>query len=150
MAGRKPRRGKEAGGAKLAADKKKAMADASFKRGLKLRHHMFGREGAEDQIEAATDFNLPLQDYVSRICFGEIWQRPHLDKKTRSMITLAMLVATGREHEIKVHTRGAIANGVSKEELRELILHSILYCGLPMAVGGYRAATEVLRELKLE
>jgi 4-carboxymuconolactone decarboxylase len=117
---------------------------------MKLRRHMFGRKGAEDQIEAATDFNLPLQDFVSRVCFGEIWQRALLDKKTRSMITLAMLIATGRNHEIKVHTRGAIANGVSKDELRELILHSVLYCGLPMAVDGYRAASEVLTELGLE
>ena len=150
MAGGKRGAGKRAGGAKLSADKKKAMADANFKRGLKLRNHMFGRAGAEDQIESATDFNLPLQDFVSRICFGEIWQRPHLDKKTRSMITLAMLVANGREQEIKVHTRGAVANGASKEELRELLLHSVLYCGLPQAVGGYRAATEVLQELGLE
>jgi 4-carboxymuconolactone decarboxylase len=150
MAGSGGRAGKRAGGARLAADKKKAMADGNFRRGLKLRRHMFGREGAEDQIEAATDFNLPLQDYVSRVCFGEIWQRPHLDKRTRSMITLSMLIATGREQEIKVHTRGAIANGVSKDELRELILHAVLYCGLPMAVGANRAATEVLRELKLE
>lgn len=150
MAESKTRTGKRAREPRLAADKKKAMADANFKRGLKLRRRMFGREGAEDQIEAATEFNLPLQDYVSRICFGEIWQRPHLDKKTRSLITLAMLVATGREHEIKVHTRGAIANGVSKEELRELLVHSVLYCGLPMAVGGHRAAADVLRELGLE
>jgi 4-carboxymuconolactone decarboxylase len=150
MAGTGGRAGRGAGGGKLAADKKKATADANFKRGIRLRRQMFGRAGAEDQIEAATDFNLPLQDFVSRICFGEIWQRPHLDKKTRSMITLAMLVATGRNHEIKVHTRGAIANGVSKDELRELILHSVLYCGLPMAVDGYRAATEVLKELGLE
>jgi 4-carboxymuconolactone decarboxylase len=150
MAGTGGRTGRGAGADKLAAAKKRAMADANSKRGIKLRRQMFGRAGAEDQIEAATDFNLPLQDFVSRICFGEIWQRPHLDQKTRSMITLAMLVATGRNHEIKVHTRGAIANGVSKDELRELILHSVLYCGLPMAVDGYRAATEVLKELGLE
>ncbi|MBZ8132131.1 4-carboxymuconolactone decarboxylase [Afifella sp. IM 167] len=111
---------------------------------------MFGQAGAEDQIEAATDFNLPLQDVVTRICFGEVWQRPVLDKKMRSIITLAMLVAMGRSHEVKIHTRGAIANGVTKEEIRELLLHSFLYCGIPLAVDGYRSASEVLKELGLE
>ena len=150
MAGGKRGAGKRAGGAKLSADKKKAMADANFKRGLKLRNHMFGRAGAEDQIESATDFNLPLQDFVSRICFGEIWQRPHLDKKTRSMITLAMLVAMSREQEIKVHVRGALANGATKDEIRELLMHSIIYCGIPRAVGAFRAAAEVLKEMGQE
>jgi 4-carboxymuconolactone decarboxylase len=121
-----------------------------FKRGLALRRHMFGPAGAENQVEAATDFTRPLQEWVTRQCFGEAWHRPVLDHRTRSMITLSMLIALGREQEIKVHVRGAIANGVTKDEIRELMMHSIIYCGVPLAVGAFRSAVEVLKELGLE
>ncbi|ADZ71598.1 carboxymuconolactone decarboxylase family protein [Polymorphum gilvum] len=121
-----------------------------FDRGLELRRAMFGPEGAEKQLEAATDFTRPMQEWVTKQCFGEAWQRPVFDRKTRSLLTLAMLVAMGRSHEVKIHTRGAIANGVSKEEIRELLMHSIIYCGIPMAVDGFRSASEVLKDLGLE
>ncbi len=121
-----------------------------FDRGLELRRAMFGPEGAEHQLDAATDFTRPMQEWVTKQCFGEAWHRPVLDRKTRSLITLAMLVAMGRSHEVKIHTRGAIANGVSKDEIRELLMHSIIYCGIPMAVDGFRSATEVLKDLGLE
>jgi 4-carboxymuconolactone decarboxylase len=126
------------------------MTDDSFSRGLALRRHMFGAAGAENQVEAATDFTRPLQEWVTHQCFGEAWHRPALDNRTRSMITLSMLIALGREHEIKVHVRGAIANGVTKDEIREIMMHSIIYCGVPLAVGAFRAAVEVLKELGLE
>jgi 4-carboxymuconolactone decarboxylase len=128
----------------------KIMTDDAFTRGLALRRHMFGAAGAENQVEAATDFTRPLQEWVTRQCFGEAWHRPALDNRTRSMITLSMLIALGREHEIKVHVRGAIANGVTKDEIRELMMHSIIYCGVPLAVGAFRGAVEVLKELGLE
>ena len=126
------------------------MTDDSFARGLALRRHMFGPAGAEQQVEAATDFTRPLQEWVTRQCFGEAWHRPGLDNKTRSMITLAMLIAMSREQEIKVHVRGAIANGVTKEEIREVMMHSIIYCGVPRSVGAFRAAVEVLKDMGLE
>jgi 4-carboxymuconolactone decarboxylase len=126
------------------------MTDDAFKRGLALRRHMFGPAGAERQVDAATDFTRPMQEWVTRQCFGEAWHRPALDQRTRSMITLSMLIALGREQEVKVHVRGAIANGVSKDEIRELMLHSIIYCGIPLAVGAFRAAAEVLQEMGLE
>lgn len=126
------------------------MTDEVFTRGLALRRHMFGPAGAEQQVEAATDFTRPLQEWVTRQCFGEAWHRPALDRRTRSMMTLSMLIALGREQEIKVHVRGAIANGVNKDEIRELMMHSIIYCGVPLAVGAFRAAVEVLKELGLE
>ena len=126
------------------------MTDDVFDRGLALRRQMFGPEGAERQVEAATDFTRPLQEWVTRQCFGEAWHRPALDNKTRSMITLAMLVAMSREQEIKVHVRGAIANGATKDEIRELLMHSIIYCGVPRAVGAFRAAVEVLKDMGLE
>jgi 4-carboxymuconolactone decarboxylase len=126
------------------------MTDEAFARGLALRRHMFGPAGAEQQVEPATDFTRPLQEWVTRQCFGEAWHRPALDHKTRSMITLSMLIALGREQEIKVHVRGAIANGATKEQIREVMMHAIIYCGVPLAVGAVRAAVEVLKDMGLE
>lgn len=122
------------------------MADGAFDRGLALRRHMFGSNGAEDQIEAATDFTLPLQEWVTRSCFGELWHRPHLDFKLRSMLTLAMLAALGRSNQVGMHVKGAIANGVSREEIREILLHATAYAGLPAVVDSFAAADEVLAD----
>ena len=124
-----------------------ADADDAFDRGLALRHRMFGPAGAEQQIAAATDFTGPLQDLVTRSCFGELWQRPHLDLKLRSMLTIAMLAALDRPNQIKVHVKGAIANGVSRDEIREILLHAATYGGLPAAVDSFAAAGEALAEL---
>jgi len=122
------------------------MADAAFDRGLALRWHMFG-PGAEQQIDAATDFSRPLQDLVTRACFGELWHRPQLDLKLRSMLTIAMLAAMGKGNQVKVHVTGAIANGVSREEIREILLHAATYGGLPAAVDSFAAAEEALAAL---
>ena len=126
------------------------MADDAFDRGKALRTHMFGAKHAVGQLESATDFNRPLQEWITECCFGEAWHRPGLDHKTRSLITLSMLTAMSRENEIKVHVKGAIANGATKDEIRELMMHSIIYCGVPLAVGAFRSAVEVLKELGLE
>lgn len=126
------------------------MTDDAFDQGLAQRHAMFGTAGGQDQLDAATDFTRPLQEWVTKQCFGEAWQRPVFDARMRSLLTLAMLVAEGRSHEVKIHTRGAIANGVTKEEIRELLMHAIIYCGVPKAVDGFRSAGEVLQDLGLE
>ena len=123
------------------------MADGAFDRGLALRRQMFGPAGAEKQMEAATDFTRPLHEWVTRSCFGELWHRPHLDLKLRSMLTLAMLAALGRPNQIKAHVKGAIANGVSREEIREILLHATAYGGLPAAVDSFAAASEALAEV---
>lgn len=107
---------------------------------------MFGVAGAEDQIDHTTDVNDKLQDFVTRYCFGDIWQRPGLGLADRSRITLAMLIATGKAHEIRIHLRGALANGVELLELREIIVHSMLYCGIPAAVEGMRALEDIISE----
>ncbi|GAA4666750.1 MULTISPECIES: carboxymuconolactone decarboxylase family protein [Amycolatopsis] len=120
--------------------------DEHFELGRELRRRMFGRAGADDQIESTTELDDKLQDIVTRHVFGDIWQRPELDVRTRSMITLAMLVALGRAHEIRIHLRGALANGVTPEEIREIMLHSTIYCGLPAGVDGILAAGEVFAE----
>lgn len=123
------------------------MTDDPFDRGLALRRRMFGLGGAEQQIEAATEFTRPLQDLVTRSCFGEIWHRPHLDLKVRSMLTIGMLAVLGKDKQIKVHVKGAIANGVSREEIREVLLHVTAYAGLPAAVDSFAAASEALAEV---
>ncbi|MEJ0034636.1 MAG: carboxymuconolactone decarboxylase family protein [Gammaproteobacteria bacterium] len=122
----------------------------AFAAGLAIRREMFGVEGAERQIEAATDFTGPLQDMVTRYCFGEVWTRPGLDRKTRSMLTLALLTALGKQNQLRVHVRGAIQNGVSKEEIREVLMHSMIYAGLPAAVDSFATTTEVLKQMGLE
>lgn len=120
--------------------------DALFAAGIAQRRHMFGPEGAEGQVDHTTDVDDKLQDFVTRYCFGDIWQRDGLSIPDRSKITLAMLVAMGKSHEIRIHLRGALANGLTPLELREIMLHAILYCGIPAAVDGMRALIEILEE----
>lgn len=115
-----------------------------FERGLELRREMFGPAGADKALESATEFSRPLQEMVTRFCFGEVWQRPGLDRRTRSLLTLSMLMASGRFAQFPAHVRGAIANGVKPEELRELVLHAQLYCGIPAAVEATAICEAIL------
>lgn len=120
--------------------------DDLYETGLRQRRTMFGTAGAEDQVEHTTDLTHKLQEFVTRTCFGDIWQREGLEIVDRSKITLAMLIAQGKSHEIRVHLRGALSNGVTPVQLREIVVHSILYCGIPAAVEGMRALEEVFAE----
>lgn len=122
----------------------------AFDQGLDLRRKMFGKAGADDQIAAATEFTEPLQDMVTRYCFGETWHRPELDHKTRSMLTIAILTAMGKTNQVKLHVAGSLKNGVSKEEIREILMHTMIYAGVPAAVDGFIAAGEVLNSLESE
>jgi 4-carboxymuconolactone decarboxylase len=124
------------------------MNDDRYEKGLAIRREMFGAEQTDRAIEEATDFTRMLQDLATRYCFGEIWSREdELPRKTRSMLTVAMLVALGRNEELKMHVRGALANGVTREELREILLHAAIYCGLPAAVSAFRSTGEVLASI---
>jgi 4-carboxymuconolactone decarboxylase len=118
-----------------------------FAAGLDVRRAMFGPAGADAQIEAATDFLKPMQDLVTRYCFGDVWTRPGLPRKTRSLLTLSMLVVLGRPNQLKVHVRGALANGATEEEIRETLLHAMIYAGVPASVDAFLNAAEVLREV---
>lgn len=118
--------------------------DELYEQGLDVRREMFGSAGAEQQTENTRDINDKLQEIVTRWCFGDMWTRPDLDRRTRSMITVAMLIAMGREFELNIHMRGALANGVTAEELREISLHAILYCGIPAANEGLRTLDALL------
>lgn len=121
--------------------------DDLFDRGLQQRETMFGRAGAQDQVNHTTELDDRMQEYVTRTCFGDIWQRDGLSVQDRSKITVAMMIATGKAHELRIHLRGAINNGLTPLELREIALHSILYCGIPAGVDGIRALDEVLTEI---
>jgi 4-carboxymuconolactone decarboxylase len=111
---------------------------------MKIRREMFGPGGAEQRLAQATDFNRPLEEIVTRYCFGETWNRPGLDRKTRSLLTLAALTALCRPNQIKAHVAGALANGCSVEEIRETFLHTMVYAGVPCGVEAFNAAAEVL------
>lgn len=118
----------------------------AFERGRRLREQMFGPAGMKS-LDNADDFQMPLQDAVTRICFGEVWGRPGLSPKVRSMLTIAMLVGQSRPDQLQNHIKGAIGNGVSKEEVREILLHAMLYVGLPAASDSWRLATATLKEI---
>ncbi len=122
------------------------MADELFEKGLKVRREVLGPEYVDAALKNADDFNRPLQELVTRYCWGEVWTRPTLDRKTRSIMNLAMISALNRPHELKLHVRGAIRNGLTKDEIREVLLQVAIYCGVPAAVDAFRVAREAFRE----
>ncbi len=117
-----------------------------YEAGLQVRRAVLGAEYVDKAISSADDFNRPLQELVTEYCWGEVWTRPGLDRKTRSIMNLAMLTALNRPHEIKLHVRGALNNGLSKNEIREVFLQTAIYCGVPAAIDGMRVAKEVFAE----
>ena len=118
-----------------------------FDRGLQTRREVLGAEYVDAAIKNADDFNLEMQELVTQYCWGDVWNRPGLDRRTRSLLNLAMLTALNRPHEIKLHVRGAINNGVSKDEIKEVFLQSAIYCGVPAAIDSFRVAKEVFKEM---
>lgn len=123
------------------------MNSSNAKRGLELRRAMFGKETTDRQINECGDFLRPMQAIVTEHCFGDGWQGGALDLKLRSLLTIAMLTAMGRRHEIKIHVRGALSNGATVDELQALFLHAHLYCGIPVMVDAMLAAKEVFDEI---
>jgi len=121
--------------------------DELYEIGIAQRRKMFGTPGSDAVVDHTTGVNDKIEDFVTRQTFGDIWQRPGLSIKDRSKVTFAMLVATGKPHELRVHARGAIANGVTPIELREIVLQALLYCGIPAAVEGVRGLNDVFRDL---
>jgi 4-carboxymuconolactone decarboxylase len=118
-----------------------------FERGLAARKEVLGAEHVGRSLGSASDFSRPMQQFVTEYCWGEIWTRPGLDRRTRSLINLAMLTALGRQHELGVHVRGAINNGCEVDEIREVLLQAAIYCGVPAAMESFRTADQVLNEL---
>lgn len=126
------------------------MEDELYRTGIAIREQMFGPAGAQEKVDGASDFSRDFEEVVTRFCFGATWGREGLSHAERSMLTLAMLVALGRAHEIGIHVRGAVANGVTRDQIRELLLHAIPYCGIPSAFDGFRVAEPILDELEAE
>jgi 4-carboxymuconolactone decarboxylase len=118
--------------------------DSQFDKGLATRKQVMGEDFVARAFGGATDFTAPIQQYITRNAWGDVWQRPGLDLKTRSLITVAMLIALGKQHELKGHVRGALNNGATPQELQEVLLHASIYCGLPTAVEAFRTAAEVV------
>lgn len=124
------------------------MATEFFKKGLEVRRAVLGKDFVDKSINDADDFTYPLQELITEFCWGSIWSRPGLPRKTRSLINLAMLTALNRPQEVKLHLRGALNNGCSKEEIMEVLLQTAVYCGIPAAVDSFRTAKELIRESK--
>jgi 4-carboxymuconolactone decarboxylase len=122
------------------------MSKEVYDKGLAIRRDVLGAEYVDNSIKTADAFNKPLQDLVTEYCWGAVWGRPGLPKKTRSLLNLAMLTALNRPHELKLHVRGALNNGVSREEITEVLLQAAIYCGVPAAVDAFRTAREALKE----
>ena len=122
------------------------MGSERFEAGLAVRQEVLGREYADKSLAEADDFSRPIQELSTEYCWGEIWTKPDLPRKTRSLINIAMISALNRPHELKLHIRAALRNGCSKEEVRAVLMQVAVYCGIPAGIDGFRIAKEVLKE----
>jgi 4-carboxymuconolactone decarboxylase len=119
----------------------------AFDQGLKTRREVLGADYVDAALSNADDFNMPMQELVTEYCWNGIWNRPGLDRRTRSMLNLAMITALNRPHELKLHVRGAIQNGLTKNDIQEVFLQTAIYCGVPAAIDSFRSAREVFKEM---
>ena len=115
-----------------------------FEKGLEVRRAVLGADYVDSSLAKADDFMMAFQRITTEWCWGYAWTRPGLERKTRSMLNLAMLTALGKVPEIKLHVKGALANGVSVDEIKEVLLHATVYCGIPAGLDAFKAAHEVL------
>jgi 4-carboxymuconolactone decarboxylase len=120
------------------------LLNKDYDAGLAMRKQVMGEAFVANALGNATAFTQPIQQYITRNAWGDTWQRPGLDLKTRSLVTVAMLTALGKQHELKGHVRGALNNGATVEEIQEVLLHASIYCGVPSAVEAFRSAAEVV------
>ncbi len=123
------------------------MGNDLFENGLKIRREVLGADYVDQSIFKADQFTRPLQELVTKYCWGEVWARPGLDRKTRSLINLAMLTALNRPHEVKLHVRGALNNGCTRDQILEVFMQCAIYCGVPAAMDSTRLAREVFQEM---
>lgn len=116
----------------------------AYEQGLAMRKQVMGEDFVAAALAGATPFTQAIQEHITRAAWGDVWQRTGLDLKTRSLITVAMLTALGKQNELKGHIRGAINNGATAQEIQEVLLHAAIYCGVPTAVEAFRTANEVV------
>lgn len=126
------------------------MDDAMFEKGLKIRRATLGSAYVDKALASADDFTQEVQQLVTTYCWGEIWGREGIDRRTRSIVNLAMLSALNRPHELGIHVRGAINNGLTKDEIKEVLLQVGIYCGVPAMIDAFRVAKAVLAEIEAE
>ena len=122
--------------------------DQMHQTGMTIRKEMFGDDVVERRMTAAGEFGAPLQKLINQYAYGEIWGREALPRKTRSLLVLAMMCAANRPHELRIHLRGAITNGCSRDEIREVLLQVAIYCGIPASLDAHNIAAEVFEETK--
>ena len=115
-------------------------------KGLEIRKSVLGKEFVENSIKNADDFNMPMQELATEYCWGYVWGRPGLDKRTRSFLNLGMIAALNRPHELKIHVQGALRNGLTRQEIMEVFLQVAIYCGVPAGVDSFRIAREAFAE----
>jgi len=125
------------------------MNKESFEKGLQTRREVLGSAYVDAAIQAGDDFVRPLQELVTEYCWNEVWNRPGLGRRERSMLNLAMLTALNRPHELKLHVKAAVTNGVTKDEIQEVLLQATIYCGVPAGVDSFRIAREAFKEVGL-
>jgi len=121
-----------------------------FDKGLATRREVLGDEYVQRSLDSADEFSMPMQELVTQYCWGDVWNRAGLERAQRSLINLAMISALNRPHELKVHVRGAVRNGVTKEQIKEVFLQVAIYCGAPAALESFRLAREVFKEMEAE
>ena len=129
------------------SDTTKETIDDLFERGLALRREVLGAEYVDKSLQSANEFMMAFQRITTEWCWGYAWTRPGLDRKTRSLLNLAMLTALNRSPEIKLHVRGALNNGVTVDEIKEVLIHATIYCGIPAGLDAFKAANDVLKEM---
>lgn len=123
------------------------MNDELFEQGLAIRRSVLGDQYVDNALQSADDFNMPLQRLVTEYCWGAVWGRSELPAKIRSLLNIAMLSTLNRNHELKAHVKGAIRNGCTQQEIREVLLQVAIYAGVPAAVDSFRVAKEALAEI---
>jgi 4-carboxymuconolactone decarboxylase len=121
--------------------------DTRLQLGLQTRREVLGAEHVDRSLAQASDFSRPMQELVTEYCWGAVWSRPGLDRKVRSLLNIVMLTALGRRHELEIHVRGAVTNGVSAAEIQEALLQAAVYCGVPAAMDAMRTAEATLTAL---
>ena len=127
-----------------------ALTGERFEKGLKIRQEVLGEAYVSRSLDSATDQTAPLQKLVTEYCWGEVWDRPGLVRRDRSLLNLGMLIALDRPHELRIHIRGAIQNGLTRDEIIEVVLQTAIYCGVPASLDAMRTVTETFVELDAE
>jgi len=124
------------------------MSNEKFEKGLALRKQVLGADYVEKSMASADSFSMPMQELSTEYCWGHVWTRPGLELRERSLINIAMISALNRPHELKLHVRGALRNGVTKDEIKEVFLQSAIYCGVPASIDSFRVAREVFKDME--